>query len=196
VDRSWYFPDSRNGLTDLGKRQAVSVATRLVETLRGKDVSLHSSDMTRARETAQIVGEALGLTPELDARLREWSEPRALERTEAATWDSPDDGESLFDWRPYPEHETWREFHARVGAFMTEWGEGAPDDGTAVFVVHGGTLSNLVVCWLGIPLDVLPDRTCFSATPGSLSVLRYNRYGKPVVGCLNDRRHLAPTPQA
>lgn len=69
-----------------------------------------------------------------------------------------------------------------------------PDGGLAIFIVHGGTLSNIIVWWLGIPLDVLPERTCFSATPGSLSILKRNGYGNAVVERLNDRAHLAILP--
>jgi broad specificity phosphatase PhoE len=65
--------------------------------------------------------------------------------------------------------------------------EETPEAHLPVLVTHGGTLSNLVVAWLGLPLDVLPERTCFSAIPGSISVLKRNRYGNPMIDRLNDR---------
>ncbi len=55
-------------LNDTGRRQA----QRLAERIAGEGIrSLWSSDLSRAAETAEIVGEAVGLRPRLDSRLRE-----------------------------------------------------------------------------------------------------------------------------
>ncbi len=55
-------------LNDTGRRQAAELAERLA----GEEiVSLWSSDLSRARETAEIVGRRLGLEVRLDPRLRE-----------------------------------------------------------------------------------------------------------------------------
>jgi len=55
-------------LNDTGRRQAVKLAGRL-EPLGLQ--SLWSSDLSRAQETAEIVGSRLGLRVQLDPRLRE-----------------------------------------------------------------------------------------------------------------------------
>ncbi len=56
-------------LNDAGRRQAAELAERVAadEAI----ASLWSSDLSRARETAEIVGAATGLEPRLDARFRE-----------------------------------------------------------------------------------------------------------------------------
>jgi broad specificity phosphatase PhoE len=55
-------------LNDTGRRQASELAERVA----GDGIaSLWSSDLSRARETAEIVGARIGLAPRLDARLRE-----------------------------------------------------------------------------------------------------------------------------
>ena len=57
-------------LNETGRRQAAELAERIAA--RGDVRSLWSSDLSRARETAQIVGRHTGLgEPWLDARLRE-----------------------------------------------------------------------------------------------------------------------------
>jgi probable phosphoglycerate mutase len=57
-------------LNETGRRQAAELAERVA----GMRVSsLWSSDLSRAAETASIVGERVGLEPRLDARLREGS---------------------------------------------------------------------------------------------------------------------------
>jgi broad specificity phosphatase PhoE len=55
-------------LNDVGRRQAHELADRVADDgIR----SLWSSDLSRARETAEIVGSRIGLVPRLDPRLRE-----------------------------------------------------------------------------------------------------------------------------
>jgi broad specificity phosphatase PhoE len=57
-------------LNDTGRRQAVKLAERIAA--RGDVRSLWSSDLSRAHETASVVGRRIGLgEPRLDPRLRE-----------------------------------------------------------------------------------------------------------------------------
>ena len=51
-------------LTELGVAQAQRIAFHLKEELKDKPVRLLSSDLKRAWHTAQIVGQALNVTPE------------------------------------------------------------------------------------------------------------------------------------
>lgn len=193
VDRqARLWPDFRNGLTELGQRQAKCLATRLRRELDGQPCHVYTSPMTRAAETAEIISSELGVTPETAYDLHEYLGRFALERTEGGEeWPVDESNWSLVDWRPFPEAETWREFYTRVAAVMDGVAERHSDEELAIFSVHGGTLSNIVVWWLGIPLDVLPERTCFAASPGSVSILNKNQHGNPRIKSLNDRAHLA-----
>jgi broad specificity phosphatase PhoE len=68
-------------LSDFGRRQA----TQLAEELAGEELeAIYSSDLARARETAEIVGERLGLPVVLDPDLREkdWGTWEGLTATE------------------------------------------------------------------------------------------------------------------
>ncbi|MFZ0040233.1 MAG: histidine phosphatase family protein [Solirubrobacteraceae bacterium] len=56
-------------LNDTGRRQAAELAEKIAA---GPEIaSLWASDLSRARETAEIVGTAIGMSPRLDWRLRE-----------------------------------------------------------------------------------------------------------------------------
>jgi probable phosphoglycerate mutase len=55
-------------LNDTGRRQAAELAERVAAE---PPAALWASDLSRARETAEIVGQRLGLVVRLDARLRE-----------------------------------------------------------------------------------------------------------------------------
>ena len=60
-------------LNETGRRQAHELAA----TVAGDGIaSLWASDLSRARETAEIVGERIGMAPVLDARLREGARGR------------------------------------------------------------------------------------------------------------------------
>ncbi|MHC4715919.1 MAG: histidine phosphatase family protein [Planctomycetota bacterium] len=186
------WPDVRNGLTEHGQRQAEALAARLRADIGERPCQVYASPMQRAAETAGIVARQLDVTPVSVHDLHEYNGRFAMERTSDGRERAVDESAwSLFDQRPFPEAETWREFHARVAAAMDELKPRVHDDSLPVLVVHGGTLSNIVLWWLGLPLDALPERTSFAASPGSLSVLETNRFGKPVVERLNDRAHLA-----
>jgi broad specificity phosphatase PhoE len=57
------------GLNDTGRAQARALA----ESVQGHGfVALYASPLARARETAEIVGAAIGLEPQLDDRLKEF----------------------------------------------------------------------------------------------------------------------------
>lgn len=195
VDRAAaHGPDCENGLTDLGRQQAARVAGRLRQWLDGMSCRIYSSDITRAWQTAQILGDQLAQPPEPVPALREGCARLAgplpadppPPQPAGRTW-------MLFDSRREPDVETWRQFHARVAAAMERIIASHPGSCVPIIVTHGGTLSNIVAWWLRLPLDVLPERDPFAASPGSITVLRTNRHGNPSIERLNDRAHLDPS---
>ena len=62
----WYD----TGLTDLGREQAEKTGIYL-QSIVVSDVRIVSSDLKRAKETAEIIGEILGREVELDQGFRE-----------------------------------------------------------------------------------------------------------------------------
>lgn len=184
-------PDGLNGLTDLGRQQAGQVAARMRQWVMAQSCRLYSSDMTRAWQTAEIIGGVLDRSPLAVPELREYCSYPIEGKVPDSPRGTPDDRAwFLFDSRPEPNLETWREFHARVCAGMARIVCEHPVEAIPILVVHGGTLSNIVVWWLGLPLEVLPEREPFSGAAGNISVLRTNRYGSHVVERLNDKAHL------
>lgn len=129
-------------LNDRGREQARALA----EQAAGLNVgALYSSQLARALETAQIVGERLGLDPRVDGRFAEshrgaW-EGRLLgdiERDEPDAWRAWRSGQH--DFR-FPGGESLAEHVARVGEALREV------DQPALVVCHGGTVrAALVAC--------------------------------------------------
>ncbi len=129
-------------LNDRGREQA----RQLGERAAGLGVSaLYSSQLARALETAQIVGERLGLEPIVDERFAEsrrgeW-EGRLLselERDEPESWRAWRTGQQ--DFR-FPGGESLGEHVARVGDALREVEQ------PALVVCHGGTVrAALIAC--------------------------------------------------
>ena len=126
-------------LNDTGRRQAAELAERIA----GDGlVSMWSSDLQRARETAEIVGARLGLVPRLDWRLREgnrgdWEgrlfEDVAREEPERyAAW-----MRAGSEWR-FPGGESLAEQQARVAASVED--ARAAGELPVLLVSHGGSI--------------------------------------------------------
>ncbi len=126
-------------LIEVGRSQAHALADRVAG---DGFVSLWASDLSRARETAEIVGARIGLTARLDARLREGFRGRweghymkDIERAEPglyAAWRRPDPGFRFPDGESLPEQQ------ARVTAALREIHATAALP--ALAVCHGGSI--------------------------------------------------------
>ncbi|MHA1673015.1 MAG: histidine phosphatase family protein [Promethearchaeota archaeon] len=184
-------------LTKLGREQANLVGLRLkgdIETyFNPENYAIYSSDLKRAWQTAEIIGEHLNLPVIADKGLREINTGIAAGKTKewAKTHRNPKD-EKNFDWeyRPFPQGETWREFFRRVCSCMEQIFNS--DDKNLIIVTHGGALAYIVSWWLKCGEDVM-GKCYFIASPGSLSVLLESRYylGQHVLSIFNDTSHLS-----
>lgn len=180
-------------LSELGRRQAACVAARLGRELAGTACRLCSSDLKRALETAEAIGQALGAgPPERFAELREFNGGLAsggseeeLRRTAAAAMSGPE-----ADVLRNPRGESWAEFRGRVAACMEQLTR--DQDRPLIVVSHYGTGMNIVSWWLNLELNAAGDTdVSFGAALASVTVLYRNPRGKPTVERLNDTSHLA-----
>ena len=127
-------------LNATGRAQAGALAARICE--QGTIRCIWASDLRRARETADIVGAAIGLPVRLDPRLREGNRGRwegrlfidvqAAEPELYAAWRRPDP-----DFR-FPEGESLAEQQDRVTAALRDIHAGSPRP--ALAVCHGGSI--------------------------------------------------------
>jgi broad specificity phosphatase PhoE len=173
-------------LSDEGRRQAALLATRLAH---GQFQGLYSSDLQRAFQTAHVLGEALGLHPEVRKRLREvflgeWeglnTDEIAKRFPEAwASWvEEP-------DWDVVPGGEGAAAFDARVGAELDEILR-VHAHGEVLIVTHGGVIQVALHRLLGRPSSGLWP---FRIQNASISLIE-KREGRMVIGGVNDVAHL------
>jgi glucosyl-3-phosphoglycerate phosphatase len=149
-------------LSDLGRDQAVAVAEVLA---KRQPLLIVSSDLRRALDTAESLGERSGVPVAVDARLREThlGDWQGLTHTEVdavapgariawrndATW-APHGGESRVDVaaRGMPLVE-------ELVSGQTEWGTDVPER-PVVLVAHGGLIAALTAALLKLPVDNWP----------------------------------------
>jgi broad specificity phosphatase PhoE len=143
-------------LNDTGRAQAAELAQRVLE---HGIASLYSSHLSRARETAEIVGERLGLQPIIDRRLAEADRGDL----EGRRWVdvAQDDPELYAAWRAagasfrFPGGESLAEQDVRVSAALDDIRRAGRLP--ALVVCHGGSI-RVALCRLnGRGLDAFHD---------------------------------------
>ena len=149
-------------LSDLGRAQAVAAAEVLA---KRQPLTIVSSDLRRAHETALTLSEHSGQPVRIDTRLREthlgdWqgmthSEVDAMSPGARIAWRddarwAPHGGESRIDVadRSLP-------LVAELVAAEPEWGADEPDR-PVVLVAHGGLIAALTAALLDLPVDSWP----------------------------------------
>ncbi|WP_346354921.1 histidine phosphatase family protein [Azotosporobacter soli] len=178
-------------LTERGKRQAEAVASRIAALWSGEPFSLYTSDLHRAKETADAIANRCKVKAISTIALREMNNGKAagLTEKEAHRIANQTTDHDLLDWRHYPGSETWREFNRRVEEFLDEI-ENCQNN-RMVIVAHRGTLINVVIWWLAYRLDEhkkLP--VSLTAAPGSMSLLSCNKWGEKTIEYMNDFSHI------
>jgi broad specificity phosphatase PhoE len=129
-------------LSEFGRRQARQLAGDLEDE---EFEALYASDLARARETAEIVGERLGLPVVLDRDLREkdwgtWEGLTAVERDRVEFV-----GEST---------EAHRE---RILRALWRISERHPGGGRVLVVTHGGSMRRVQTEMLGMAMPVVEN---------------------------------------
>lgn len=176
-------------LSDEGRRQAQLLALRL----RPISVdALYSSPLSRALETACLIGQALGLEPVMDNRLAELNygtwEGRTFEEIERGT------PVAYKAWEGDPAHlappqgESGMELIQRVMPFLVEAAQ-HHKQGNVVVVCHK-TVCRLLACHiLGVPLTEYRRR--ITVDNAAVNILEAVEGGWRVM-TLNDTCHLTP----
>jgi broad specificity phosphatase PhoE len=137
-------------LTDLGRRQAAELAQHLEDTELD---AVYSSDLQRARETAEIVAETKGLTVETTPDLREvdvgsWS---GLTRAEAETRYPELYARWLQGGEGWEDGETYTQLGERVIPAIHRIAK-AHEGERVLVVAHGGTIRAVHAAALGVDI--------------------------------------------
>lgn len=185
-----------SALTALGERQAAVIGAVLRERVGTASVAVAASDLRRTWRTAEVVGDALGVAPTSDPRLREISYGEAGGRPQ--TWldaryvPAPAVGDRLRHHPGVAGAETRLDVALRAYRALTDLL--ALDVDELVVVTHGFTAGFVVAAWIGMPIEAA-GHVAFPVASGSITTLRedgfFHNRGVLAVG---DTRHLAEVP--
>jgi probable phosphoglycerate mutase len=151
-DGSAYTLIDREGLTDQGRRQAELLRDRLTAERVTPDAVV-SSTFPRARQTAEILCQALDLHPHLADDLQEWRPGDDVEQLPVSEafdiWSRILRGHD-HDVRISPRSESHSDFVTRADEALRRVAR--EYDGQLVLVVtHGGVIDRSLVTYLGLP---------------------------------------------
>lgn len=174
-------------LTEWGRQQAQATGERLARVLSKTPVNFYSSDLSRAKETAELISAPIGQAPVTVKELRELNNGLAanLTKEEAKKIANPQT-EPILDWIPYPEAESWNMMHRRLSDFMMSIQNDLHD--ITLIVSHSNSIVSLIHHWLGFKEDMF--NVSFDIDPCSITRLRVNRWNEKTISKLNDTAHL------
>jgi probable phosphoglycerate mutase len=170
-------------LTDLGKAQAENIGRKLSAELKGQTYKIYSSDLIRARQTAEPLARYMGIEIGYLEKLREHNIGEAVGKT--IQWAKENAlPVNSFDDRQFPGAESWREFWNRVSDLCCEVVADEADN--IILVSHGVTLSVWQQVWLGS--DIVEFK--YSGLPGGVSFMEIKDNGEHTIQRLNDPSYM------
>lgn len=158
-------------LTRTGRNQAEKTGLFLKSNIKTADSQLFSSDLKRAKETAEIIGKYLQKTVTLDSRLREMSfgkaEGKPLNWSKNHIKPRPIDGNRLYH-RIYQGAESRIEVAERITKALNHILKQSLEN--IVIVTHGFASTFLIMAWMMVPAEHM-DYCDFQTKPGSVTLL-------------------------
>lgn len=174
-------------LTALGLAQAQSIGRRLAEEFPGRRFALYSSDLLRARQTAEAIGAALQVQTVYRQELRERNLGSACGRSVAWMHEHQTASERTVDDRLFPDAESRRDEWNRLQPFFDQLLRS--DEPNLIVVSHGDLLSVFNTMFMGLPVESLDRFEAFGLS-GGVSLLQVDDSGKRYIKKLSDRSYL------
>jgi len=172
-------------LNDTGRVQASDVANKLS---RFNLEYIVSSDLSRAAETAQIIGNKLNIRVEYDARLREYDFGILTGMTRQRL--DPNSELAFFTNPTYFDAEPFADAFARIREFM----ESVEYNKNFLVVTHGGVI-NFALCYLEDKNNFQPAaylNKCLHAKIDNSAILRVKDYKSGMTILKNTRFYTIP----
>lgn len=140
-------------LTELGKQQADRIAEKLKQELSGKEVALYTSDLKRARQTADSIADLLQVAPIEAPELRERNLGKCCGKSVQWLRENLECNEKTVDDRLFSDAESRRDEWNRLRPFFDR--VMADDSENIVIVSHGDLLSVFNAMFLGLDVEFM-----------------------------------------
>ena len=170
-------------LTELGKQQAERIADKLKQGLDEKPVVLYTSDLKRAKQTADSIAARLNVVPIEKKELRERNLGRCCGKSVQWLRENLECDEKTIDDRLFSDAESRRDAWNRLKPFFSQVMEEEAEN--IVIVSHGDLLSLFNSMFLGLEADSLNTGEIFGFAGGvSQMIVRDN--GKRIIKRISD----------
>lgn len=170
-------------LSDLGKIQADNIGRKLSMELIGENYTIFSSDLIRAKQTADVVGKHLGVEPIYTELLRERNLGKAVGKSVHWLRENIECKEKTVEDKMFSDGESRKDVWNRLIPFFDEIMNS--NTSNIIIVSHGDTLSVFNAMWLGLDLDMLNTCDLFGMA-GGVSFFTSNDEGKHIIRRLSD----------
>lgn len=174
-------------LTETGKQQADHIGRNLKDELAGKDVIIYSSDLLRAKQTAEIIAEHLEVTPILITELRERNLGKCCGKTVQWMRDNMECQEKTIDDKMFSDAESRLDEWNRLKPFFDSIME--DDCENIIIVSHGDLLSVWNTMFLGLNVETINKGEIFGLA-GGVSQMFENDEGKRFIKRISDMSYM------
>lgn len=174
-------------LTELGKRQADNIGGNLKAELDGKDFIIYSSDLARAKQTAEIVAKYFGVVPIFKTELRERNLGKCCGKSVQWLRDNIECQEKTIDDRLFSDAESRRDEWNRLKPFFDSIM--ADDSENILIVSHGDLLSVFNAMFLGLSVESINNGEIFGLA-GGVSQMFENNDGKRFIKRISDMSYM------
>ncbi len=174
-------------LSKLGVEQANKIGEKLKAELSEKKFVMYSSDLLRAKQTAEIIGKHFGLTPILKTELRERNLGKCCGKSVQWLRENLEMQEKTIDDRLFSDAESRRDEWNRLRPFFDELM--ANSDENILVVSHGDLLSVFNTMFLGLNVETINASEIFGLA-GGVSFMFENNKGKRYIKRISDMSYI------
>lgn len=174
-------------LSELGLKQANKIGEKLKEELAGQNFVMYSSDLLRAKQTAENVGNYLNLSPILRTELRERNLGKCCGKSVQWLRENIEIQEKTIDDKMFSDAESRRDEWNRLQPFFDEIMSSKYEN--IIVVSHGDLLSVFNTMFLGLDVETINKGEMFGFA-GGVSVMFENDEGKRVIKKISDMSYI------
>ena len=174
-------------LSELGVQQAKRIGEKLKSELSGKTFVMYSSDLKRAKQTAEYVGANLGISPVLRTEMRERNLARCCGKSIKWLRENIEMQEKTIDDKLFSDAESRRDEWNRLKTFFDEIMSN--DEENIIIVSHGDLLSVFNSMFLGLDVETINVGEIFGLA-GGVSFMFENDEGKRFIKRISDMSYI------
>ena len=174
-------------LSELGIQQAKRIGEKLKVELEDRQLVMYSSDLKRAKQTAENVGEYLGISPVLRTELRERNLGRCCGKSVKWLRENLEKQERTIDDRLFSDAESRRDEWNRLKPFFEEVMGNEEDN--IIIASHGDLLSVFNAMFLGLDVEFLNQAEMYGLA-GGVSFMFENNDGKRFIKKISDMSYI------